>query len=66
MVGGISNEPVLNIFWGGELETAINVISRMISADTPLNYPDFKNVFALNTDAYDKQVGGVFSFKRNY
>ena len=44
MVGGISNEPVLNIFWGGELETAINVISRMISADTPLNYPDFKKM----------------------
>ena len=38
----------------------------MVSAKTLISYPDWKLTFTVHTDAYDKQLGDVFSQKNKH
>ena len=49
------------IFCNNEMEVAFHKIKQIFSADTFLNYPDWKTPFTVYTDDYDKQLGAVVS-----
>ena len=44
-----------------KLEAAFKYIKYMVSSDTLLNYPDWKNMLTVHTDYSDKQLVTVIS-----
>ena len=49
---------VEKILLNDELEESFKEIGRMVSAETLLNYPDWKIPFTVHTYDSDKQLGG--------
>ena len=49
------------IIWEGSLEDSFKELNHIVSAETLLNYPDWKIPSKLQTDASDKQLGAVIS-----
>ena len=43
------------------LEISFKELKRRVSAETLLSYPDWKLLFIVHTDAYDKKLGAVIS-----
>ena len=54
------------ILWNDALEIYFKKIKRMVSAETLLNYPDWKIPFTVHTYASDKQLGSVVDFFKEY
>ena len=51
----------IEILWNNELEMAIRYLKRMVSAETLLNYLDWKVPFNAHRDDSDKQLSSVIS-----
>ena len=47
------------ILWNEDLERYFKELNCVVSAETDLSYPDWKPLFTVQTDDYDKQLGAV-------
>ena len=49
------------ILWNERIEVYFKDINHMVSYETLLNQPDWKILFILNTDDFNKQLGDIIS-----